>query len=46
MIDDTFTKWNDNPEAICIFEVTAAEFFGAQFNSKIHLDVKLMEASD
>jgi hypothetical protein len=26
--------------------VTAAEFFGAQFNSKIHLDVKLMEASD
>jgi hypothetical protein len=46
MIDDVFTKWNDNPKAICIFEVTAAEFFGTHFNSKIHLDVKLIEVFD
>jgi hypothetical protein len=46
MIDATFTKWNDSPMATRIFEVTAVEFFEAQFDSKIHLDVKLIEASD
>ena len=46
MINNAFTEWTNNPEAARTFEVSASEFFGSQYNSKIHLDVKLSEVSN